>query len=133
MWTSSWTNVRVIAVLPVDTVQFKSAAYTVAENEGSVRVYVTRTGAAFSGPASVHYATADQTAIAGQDYTAVSGRLHWAAGDTADKCFDIPVLDDSNLNGDQTFALQLSAATGATLGSPNAAVVTITDWEPGKN
>ena len=109
---------------PGGTVEFKSATYAVAENEGSVRVYATRTGAS-SGPASVVYATADETAIAGQDYTAVSGTLNWAAGDTVEKFFDVPIIDDSSSDGDQTFTLRLSGATGATLGSPNATVITI--------
>ena len=122
-------NLRVVT--SASTVQFAAATYAVAENEGSVRVYVTRTGAS-PGPASVVYATADETAIAGQDYTAVSGTLNWAAGDTEEKFFDVPIIDDSSSDGDQTFTLRLSGATGATLGSPNAAIVTVTDWEPGK-
>jgi hypothetical protein len=100
----------------------------VAENGGSVRIYVSRTGGSF-GAAGVNYATADGTATAGSDYTTTSGSLDWANGDTADKYFDVPVIDDSIYEGDETFTIVLSGASGAALGSPSETTVTITDNE----
>ena len=110
------------------TVQFKSSTYSVAENGGSVRIYVSRTGGS-SGPASVGYATANGTATAGTDYTSKSGTLNWSGGDAADKYFDVTILNDGVYEGDETFKANLSGASGATLGSPSTATVTITDNE----
>jgi len=110
------------------TVQFKSSTYSVAENGGSVRIYVSRTGGSY-GPASVGYATANGTATAGTDYTSKLGTLNWSGGDAADQYFDVTILNDGVYEGDETFKANLSGATGATLGSPSSATVTITDDE----
>ena len=63
---------------------------------------------------SVDYATADGTATAGADYTAVSGTLVFAAGETA-KTVSVPVLDDAVDEGRETMRLVLSNPQGAYL------------------
>ncbi len=111
------------------TLRFSSATYSVAENGGSVRIYVNRdTG--FDGAASVAYATANGTAIAGTDYTAKSGSLSWTNGDSAAKYFDVTIANNGIYEGAKTFSVNLSSASGATLGLPDSATVTILDDEP---
>jgi len=66
------------------------------------------------GAASVRYETADGEATAGEDYTAVSGILDVAAGDTSATVV-VPILGDVLDEADETFTLELSDATGATL------------------
>ncbi len=105
-------------------VQFKSATYSVAENGGSLRVYVSRTVGS-DGAASVDYATANATAMSGSDYTAKSGTLNWAAGDSTDKYFDVSIIDDNASESSETFKVNLSNATGAALGTPSTTTVTI--------
>ncbi|QEH31554.1 Calx-beta domain protein [Aquisphaera giovannonii] len=108
------------------TVQFSSAAYSRAEGGGTATITVTRSGGAASG-VTVHYATSDGTAKAGQDYTAASGTLTFAANETT-KTFAVPITDDSLVEGNETVNLTLSSASGgATLGTPSAAVLTIVD------
>ena len=65
-------------------------------------------------PVAVAYATADGSATAGSDYTATSGTLTFAAGETA-KTVSVPVLDDAHDEGEETLTLRLSAATGAVI------------------
>ncbi len=74
---------------------------------------------------TVDYATSDGTAAAGTDYTATSGTLTFAAGDTA-KTVSVPVLDDAVDEEDETFTLTLSNASGASL-ADTAATGTIAD------
>ena len=69
---------------------------------------------AASGPVSVDYATADGTAAAGADYTATSGTLTFAAGET-EKTVSVPLLDDAIDEGKETFTLELSNPRGAFL------------------
>src|SRR6185436_11314867 len=77
---------------------------------------------------SVQYAASNGTANAGQDYTAVSGTLNWADGETAVKTFNVPITPDEVFEGNETVNLALSNPTGgATLGTPNTAVLTIVD------
>ena len=67
---------------------------------------------AASGTVAVAYATADGTATAGADYTARKGELTFVPGETA-KTVAVPVLDDAHDEGEETFTLRLTAATGA--------------------
>ena len=69
---------------------------------------------AASGPVSVDYATKDGTAAAGADYTAASGTLVFAPGETA-KTVSVALLDDSIDEGKETFTLTLSNPQGAYL------------------
>ncbi len=82
--------------------------------------------AASSQPVSVSYTTADGTAIAGNDYIPVSGTLVFSPGETS-KTIAVSLLSDTQGDeGDETFTLILSNATGATLASSQA-VATIVD------
>ena len=68
---------------------------------------------------TVDYATADGTATAGEDYTATSGTLTFAPGET-EKTVRVPVLDDVIDEGEETFTLRLSNAQGARIGDGEA-------------
>ena len=61
---------------------------------------------------SVGYVTANGSAMAGSDYTATSGTLSFAAGET-EKTVPVPVIDDLHDEGDETLTLTLSNASGA--------------------
>lgn len=111
------------------TLQLASSSYTVSEGDGSVRVFVSRAGGS-NGTASVAYATQNGTATAGSDYVAATGTLNWANNDIAQKFFDVTILDDGDYEGNETFSVNLSSATGASMGSPGTATVTITDDDP---
>src|SRR5262249_17482611 len=77
------------------SLQFRAASYSASETQGTATITVTRTGGS-DGAVSVNYATSDGTARAGSDYTAATGTLNFAAGETS-KTFTIPVLDDSEV------------------------------------
>lgn len=57
---------------------------------------------------SVAHATADGTAVAGEDYAATGGRLAWAAGETT-ATLRVPVLPDRVDELDEVFSVTLSA------------------------
>ena len=67
---------------------------------------------AASGTVTVDYATADGTAVAGEDYTATSGTLTFAPGER-EKTVAVPILDDGHDEGEETFLFRLSNAQGA--------------------
>ncbi|MFN5987918.1 MAG: bluetail domain-containing putative surface protein, partial [Dolichospermum sp.] len=75
---------------------------------------------------SVNYATANGTATAGLDYTATNGTLTFAPGATS-QVINIPILNDSLNEADETFTLTLSSPTNASLGAVTTVTTTITD------
>jgi hypothetical protein len=80
---------------------------------------------------SVKYATADDTAKAGSDYTAASNTLTFAPGETS-KTISVPVIGDKLVEGSETFALNLSNPTNATLADAQG-VATIQDNDSSSN
>jgi|APTNR8051073442_1049403.scaffolds.fasta_scaffold00006_28 alpha-glucosidase len=112
-----------------DVIQFTAATNSVAENAGSVRVYVSRTGSA-TGTVSVNFGTTDGTALAGSDYIATNGTLNWAGGELATKFFDVAITDNGIYENTETFSVSLSSLVGADLGTPTLHTVTILDNEP---
>jgi len=113
---------------PVPTVAFSSAVYNVNEGDGSAPVTVTLSVA--SGfPVTVSYTTQDGTATAGSDYTATSGTLVFAPGETS-KSFPVAVTDDTLDEGDETVVLHLSSPHNSTLGALAAASLTLVDNDP---
>ncbi len=101
---------------------------SVDEQAGTLTLTVQRTNNA-SGAVSAHYATANGTATAGSDYTATSGDLNWANGDTSTRSIVIPITPDAVAEGAETFTLTLSSVTGAAV--PDGSVVTATIQESG--
>lgn len=63
---------------------------------------------------TVDYATANGTAIAGTDYTAVSGTATFDVGKTS-ITVDVPIIGDLTEDGDEIFYLRLSNPTIATI------------------
>jgi parallel beta-helix repeat protein len=103
---------------------FGASAYNANENQGTVTITVNRT-AGTTVAASVNYATSNNTAAAGSDYTATSGTLSFAAGETS-KTFTVPLLNDAAVEGNEVVNMTLSNPTGgATLGNPSTATLTI--------
>jgi aryl-phospho-beta-D-glucosidase BglC (GH1 family) len=102
------------AVLPSISV----GAASVAEGASGTTnlVFTVSLSAPVSGPVSVNYATANGTASAGSDYTATSGTLSFAAGETS-KSVTVAVRGDTVVEANETLNLTLSAPSGATIGT----------------
>jgi hypothetical protein len=113
------------------TLQFSAAAYSVSEGNALLTVNVTRAGGT-AGAASVAFATSDGTATAGTDYLAAAGTLNWADGDAGNKTFTVTILADAVTEGTESFNLALTGVTGAALGGPSTATVSILEpWPAG--
>jgi parallel beta-helix repeat protein len=107
---------------------FSPVGTTLTEANANVTLTVVRTGGAI-GTVTVDYATANGTAASGSDYTAKSGTLTFANGETS-KSISVSVLDDAVYEGAEKFSVVLSNPTGgAILGAASAAEITINDNE----
>jgi CSLREA domain-containing protein len=105
------------------SLQFNTASYNMREEVGSATITVIRTGGS-KGTLSVNYSSADGTATAGSDYTAVSGTLVFADGETS-KIFGVPIVNDGVTEPAETARLVLTAPDVETLGSQPSATLTI--------
>jgi chitinase len=102
--------------------------------EGDIGTTALSLPVTLSGPSGrevdVDYATSDGTATAGSDYTATSGTLVFAAGETS-KQIDVSVTGDLLVEGNQTFTVTLSSPLNADLGTSLATgTITNDDADP---
>ena len=112
-WSAAGQQGSVLAVDPVAITEADAGmAFTVRLNPASAQTV------------TVHYATADVTATAGSDYTAVSGVLTFGARETG-VTVTVTVHDDALVEPDEEFALTLSQPSNASLagGEPTLQVV----------
>ncbi|MDP2106182.1 MAG: Calx-beta domain-containing protein, partial [Desulfobulbaceae bacterium] len=107
-----------------------TSTYSVKENVGEATITVQRLGSA-SGAVSVHYAASSGIywTLAGIDFTPVSGDLSWGDGEMTPKTFTVPIMDNQLANYDKLVNVTLTDPTGAILGVPNTAVLTIVNDE----
>ena len=103
---------------------------TVAEGDtGTVAATFAVTLNAPSGrPVTVGYATANNSASSPADYTAASGLVSFAAGETS-KQVTVLVAGDALDEGDESFFVNLATPTNATIGDSQG-VGTISDDDP---
>lgn len=92
--------------------------------QGSAVINVTRTGDT-SGAASADYSTQNGTASSRSDYSAAHGTLRFGAGETS-KSIVIFITDDRFQESTETFSVNLSNPTGATIGAPATATINVT-------
>ncbi len=112
-------------------VRFSASAYEANEKDKFKTFTVTRTGD-LSAPATVRYATQNGAvdnspvtpAVDTSDYTAALGTLRFAPGETV-KTFNVFIADDAFSEPQEYFSVVLSDPTGASLGTPAAAIVVI--------
>ena len=124
---ANYSGVNLLAsYVAAKKIQMSAINYSISEGGGQISIPVYRQGGA-TGTVSVHYATANGTALAGSDYTGKSGTLSWASGDVATKYIVVPIKNDTIKESNETFTVRLSAVTGAVLGANKTATITIID------
>jgi hypothetical protein len=111
------------------TVQLSGDNFQIGEGAGSIQITVTRTGDVTTA-ATVNFATFDESqpghATQKRDYEIAEGTLKFNPGETS-KTFKILIVDDNFVEGDETVDMVLVNPTGADLGDPHEAELTITD------
>ncbi len=107
---------------------FGAATYTVNE-AAAATITVRRTGGT-AGPVTDDYAIGGGTAVAGTDYTFISGTLTFGVGQVT-QTFQVQTLAIAGPQGNKTANLALSNPMGgAVLGTPSNSVLTIVDDQP---
>jgi uncharacterized protein with beta-barrel porin domain len=128
---TSSTTVTILDDDNAGVVNLDSATYSVNEKAGHITVSATRSNGS-SGSVTVDYNTNNGTAVAGQDFDAVSGTLSWADGESGTKTIDIPISADSITEPNEGFSIDLSNPTNAlTLGTSSSTVTIMDETAPG--
>jgi glucose/arabinose dehydrogenase len=81
----------------------------------SAATFTVTLSAASEQTVTVNFATADGTAFAGSDYVPLVGTLSYAPGDLS-RTLSITINGDTVIEPDETFLVNLSSATNATIG-----------------
>ena len=127
----SSTSSAIVTITDDDAIVVPSVsivgATLVEGNSGSTQATLTVSlSAAASKVVSVNYATTNGTALSGSDYTASTGTLTFAIGETS-KTFTVPVLGDTTVEANETFTISLTSPSNATLSAAASAVVTLSN------
>ena len=111
------------------SINFSAPTYSVTENHGPAVITVTRSGPV-GGTVTVQFSTADGSATAATDYTAVNRTLTFGPG-VRTATVSVPIINDTLAEGTETVSLSLSNVAGGTppalLGVRNTAVLNIVD------
>jgi len=91
-----------------------SDATVVEGNSGTVNAVFTVTLIGSHGSVNVNFAMANNTAVAGSDYTSTSGTLTFGAGDSS-KTISVPIIGDKLDEYDEQFFVNLSSAVGGVI------------------
>ncbi|PYS93236.1 MAG: TIGR03118 family protein [Acidobacteria bacterium] len=122
-------SLKPVSTFQTSTVQLSGDNFQIGEGGGDIQITVTRTGDV-SAAATVNFATFDESqpghATQKRDYEIAVGTLRFNPGETS-KTFRILLVDDKFVEGDESVDMALVNPTGAGLGSPNMAELTITD------
>jgi len=130
LYVTGLTNGTVYRIVSAGPTAISVNDVTVAEGDaGSVNAtFTVSLSAAVAQTVTVQYATANGTAAAGADYLPAGGTVTFPPG-TAARTVSVPVLGDLLDEDDETFLVNLSGPTGATV-ADGQGIATITDNDP---
>ena len=122
--TGNYVNMDVTVTEPATPSRFSIGDLTVDENVGAAVLTISLDKATTTA-VSVQVGTSDGTAIAGQDYTAVIARTVTISAGAVSTTTSVPINNDTEVEGDETFIVTLSNPTGGATLADGTAVVTI--------
>ena len=112
-------------VAPTTVVEFSQAEYVYMERVPFAVITVVRSGD-LSAEAQVDYTTTDGTAVAPNDYISTSGTLTFPPG-VESITFQVRLINDREVESDETVLLELFNEVGASLGAQKEATLVIQD------
>lgn len=93
------------------TLRFQQRTTRVTEEDGLAVLRLDRIRGD-DGEVSVSFETEDGSAVAGEDYEETSGTLIWGDGQRGSRTIQIPILDDADGEGQESFRVVLTEVTG---------------------
>jgi choice-of-anchor B domain-containing protein len=126
-------NPSIVTVQIMDKMQqgqivFATDEITVKETDGMVQIAVTRQGGS-DGDVSVAYLISSGSAISGKDADTNSGILEWLDGVSADQYINVSIINDNEIEAQESLMLILSANESNILGNQSTLNIVIRDDE----
>jgi uncharacterized repeat protein (TIGR01451 family) len=126
--TGGSSQITAFALVPTGSIALSAPNYNVSESGGVATITVNRIGGS-DGTVSATLTTSNGTATAPADYTATNVVVSFAPGVTTQQV-NVPIIDDPQTEGDETFTVTLSNPTNTVVGVPASATVTILANDP---
>lgn len=111
---------------PIPTFSISDVSANEGDNGATTFTFTVSKSGASAVTATVDYATADNTAIAGEDYTAAAGTLTFAAG-VGSQPVTVTVNGDTTNEPNETFFVNLTNSTNATISDAQAVGTILND------
>ena len=124
----SITKVHIIDALQQGQIVFATDEVTVKETDETLHIAITRQGGS-DGIISVAYEASSDTAILGEDANSTNGTLEWLDGDSADQFIDITLINDNEIEAQESFVITLSSNESNILGNQTTLNILIRDDE----
>ena len=112
--------------MPLAEADFNGTVVTEGDAGTTPAVFKVRLNRASEKPLTVSYSTTNGTALPGQDYTAVTGQLTFAPGETV-KAVSVPVHGDTEPESEESFFFRVDAPTEDGHGSSSSSAGFIFD------
>lgn len=110
------------------SVTFTTDAATFKETDGTVNIDVVRAGGRQS-TLTVNYQLVSDTAVAGEDISAMSGEITWQDGEDGVKTIPLTITNDTLNESNESLSLTLMAAEPDVVGELSSLAITIRDDE----
>ena len=124
---SATNNVGASSFTDDDSAGLVISDVTVNEEDGNAIFTITLNGNTFFGT-TVNYRTTNNTAIAGEDYTAVNASVNFGNGVNQTRTISIPITDDTTLESNETFFVDITSSNSPFISiSDSRGIATIVD------
>lgn len=105
---------------------FTATNFASMENAGTATISVRRRGGNL-GVVSADYYLEDISAYANVNYTPVTGHLEWQSGESGEKSFEVPLIDNNTVESNKTARLVLTNFVTALPGTFTNSLLTVVD------
>jgi len=110
-------------------VTINDVTHTETDSGTTTYTFTVTLSSAYKYPVDVTWTTANNTAVAGSDYVAASGTVHFAANELS-KTLDVTTNNDNIFEINETFFVNLTGASNAAMITDSQGVGTITNNDP---
>lgn len=125
---NNYLNIVILGAEDNGAASFTQNSIIAAENFPSIRLTVNRLGVS-TGELAFQYTVTSNSAEQDIDFEVSSTEIMWKDGEADPKYIDITIINDSTLEDDETFSVELQPLNNARIGSHGVITVTIADDE----